>query len=180
MGRRLPDEVVHRIRLRIEANEDVANIAAAVKVAKKTIYKMQTLTFGPNHTLLLLLSWTTESSAALPGNSDILRHGVELFADWFYRGFLASLKTSLPHIWMRCRPSYLTSLTPKLVFQLSAIFLRGVVGRERQLQLVRLRGVAPFVTPGLVSKRAGRRSNWYFLTSQQQTRGLVIGSTVGH
>jgi hypothetical protein len=41
MGRRLPDEVVHRIRLRIEANEDVATIAAAVKVAKKTIYKMR-------------------------------------------------------------------------------------------------------------------------------------------
>jgi len=41
MGRRLPDEVVHRIRLRIKANEDVATIAAAVKVAKKTIYKMR-------------------------------------------------------------------------------------------------------------------------------------------
>ena len=41
MGRRLPDEIFHRIRLRIEANEDVANIAAAVKVAKKTIYKMR-------------------------------------------------------------------------------------------------------------------------------------------
>ena len=40
MGRRLPDEVVHRIRIRIEANEDVATIAAAVKVAKKTIYKI--------------------------------------------------------------------------------------------------------------------------------------------
>jgi len=41
MGRRLPDEVVHRIRFRIEANENVATIAAAVKVAKKTIYKMR-------------------------------------------------------------------------------------------------------------------------------------------
>jgi len=40
MGRRLPDKVVHRIRLRIKANEDMAAIAAAVKVAKKTIYKM--------------------------------------------------------------------------------------------------------------------------------------------
>jgi hypothetical protein len=41
MGRRLPDEVVYRIRPRIEANEDVVTIAAAVKVAKKTIYKMR-------------------------------------------------------------------------------------------------------------------------------------------
>jgi hypothetical protein len=41
MGRRLPDEVVHKIRIRIKANEDVATIAATVKVAKKTIYKMQ-------------------------------------------------------------------------------------------------------------------------------------------
>jgi hypothetical protein len=41
MGRRLPDEVVHRIRLRIDANEEVADIAKAVKVFKKTIYKLR-------------------------------------------------------------------------------------------------------------------------------------------
>jgi hypothetical protein len=41
IGRRLPDEVIHRIRLRIDANEDVAAIAEAVKVSKKTIYKLQ-------------------------------------------------------------------------------------------------------------------------------------------
>jgi len=41
MGRRLPDEVVYRIRLRIKANKDMAAIAAAVKVAKKMIYKMR-------------------------------------------------------------------------------------------------------------------------------------------
>jgi len=41
MGRRLPDEVVHRIRIRVEAGEAVPAIAEAVKVAKKTIYKMQ-------------------------------------------------------------------------------------------------------------------------------------------
>ena len=37
MGRRLPNEVVHRIRIRIKANKDVATITAVVKVAKKTI-----------------------------------------------------------------------------------------------------------------------------------------------
>ena len=41
MGRRLLDEVVHRIRIRIEAGEAVPAIAEAVKVAKKTIYKMR-------------------------------------------------------------------------------------------------------------------------------------------
>ena len=41
MGRRLPDEVVHRIRLRIEANEEVVAIADAIKVSKKTIYKLR-------------------------------------------------------------------------------------------------------------------------------------------
>ena len=41
MGRRLPDEVVHRIRIRIEAGEAVPAIAEAVKVSKKVIYKMQ-------------------------------------------------------------------------------------------------------------------------------------------
>ena len=40
MGRRLPDEVVHRIRVRIEAGEAVPAISEAVKVATKTIYKI--------------------------------------------------------------------------------------------------------------------------------------------
>ena len=41
MGRRLPNKVVHRIRTRIEAGEAVPAIAEAVKVGKKTIYKIQ-------------------------------------------------------------------------------------------------------------------------------------------
>jgi len=41
MGRRLPDKVVHRIRLRIEANKNMAAIIEAVKVSKKTIYKLR-------------------------------------------------------------------------------------------------------------------------------------------
>ena len=41
MGRRLLDEVVYRIRLYIKANESVAAITEAVKVSKKTIYKLR-------------------------------------------------------------------------------------------------------------------------------------------
>jgi transposase len=41
MGRRLPDEVVHRIKLRIDAGEKVTAIAKAVKVSRKTIYKLR-------------------------------------------------------------------------------------------------------------------------------------------
>ena len=41
IGRRLLDEVVYKIRLRIKANENVAAIAKVVKVSKKTIYKLQ-------------------------------------------------------------------------------------------------------------------------------------------
>ena len=41
MGRRLPDEVAHRIRIRIEAGEAVPAISEAVKAAKKTIYKIR-------------------------------------------------------------------------------------------------------------------------------------------
>ena len=41
MGRRLPDEVVHRIRLRVKANESIAAIAEAVKVSKKIVYKLR-------------------------------------------------------------------------------------------------------------------------------------------
>ena len=41
MGRRLLDKVVYRIRIRIEAGKAVLATAEAVKVAKKTIYKMQ-------------------------------------------------------------------------------------------------------------------------------------------
>jgi len=41
MGRRLPDEVAHRIRIRIKAGKAVPAIAEAVKVGKKAIYKMR-------------------------------------------------------------------------------------------------------------------------------------------
>ena len=41
MGRHLPDEVIHRIRVRIEASKAVPTIVEAVKVGKKTIYKIQ-------------------------------------------------------------------------------------------------------------------------------------------
>jgi len=41
MGRRLLDEVIHRIRLRIKANKDAVAIVEAVKVSKKTIYKLR-------------------------------------------------------------------------------------------------------------------------------------------
>jgi len=41
MGRRLLDKVVYRIRIRIEAGEAVPAIAEAVKVGKKTIYKIR-------------------------------------------------------------------------------------------------------------------------------------------
>jgi len=41
MGRRLPDEVVYRIRLRVKANKSIAAIAEAVKVSKKIIYKLR-------------------------------------------------------------------------------------------------------------------------------------------
>ena len=41
MGRRLPDEVVYRIRICIKAGKAVLAIADAIKVAKKTIYKMR-------------------------------------------------------------------------------------------------------------------------------------------
>ena len=41
MGRRLLDEVVHRIRICIKASEVVPAIAEAVKVGKKMIYKIR-------------------------------------------------------------------------------------------------------------------------------------------
>ena len=41
MGRRLLDEVVHRIRVRIEASKAVPAISEAIKVGKKTIYKIR-------------------------------------------------------------------------------------------------------------------------------------------
>ena len=41
MGRRLLDKVVYRIRVRIKASKVALAIAEAVKVGKKTIYKMR-------------------------------------------------------------------------------------------------------------------------------------------
>jgi hypothetical protein len=41
MPRRLPDDVVHRILIRLSALEPVPSIAAAVGVAHETVYRMQ-------------------------------------------------------------------------------------------------------------------------------------------
>jgi len=41
MGRRLPDEVVYRIKVRIEAGEGVPAIAKAIEVAHRTVYKVR-------------------------------------------------------------------------------------------------------------------------------------------
>ena len=41
MPRRLPDDVVHRILIRLSASEPVPSIATAVGVAHETVYRMQ-------------------------------------------------------------------------------------------------------------------------------------------
>ena len=41
MGRRLPIEVINQIKLYLDFDEDVPNIAAALKVLKMTVYKLQ-------------------------------------------------------------------------------------------------------------------------------------------
>ena len=41
MGRRLLDEVVHRIRIRLKAGKEAPAIAKVVGVGKKTIYKLR-------------------------------------------------------------------------------------------------------------------------------------------
>jgi hypothetical protein len=41
MGRRLAPEVVYRIRVRIEAGEEVPAIAKAIDVSYPTVYKIQ-------------------------------------------------------------------------------------------------------------------------------------------
>ena len=41
MGHRLLDKVVYRIRLYVKANKSIAAIIEAVKVSKKTIYKLR-------------------------------------------------------------------------------------------------------------------------------------------
>jgi DNA-binding phage protein len=41
MGRHLSDDIIHRIKLHIEASEDVTTIAKAVRVSRKTIYKLR-------------------------------------------------------------------------------------------------------------------------------------------
>jgi hypothetical protein len=41
MPRRLPDDVVHRILVRLSASEPVPSIATAIGVAHETVYRMQ-------------------------------------------------------------------------------------------------------------------------------------------
>ena len=40
MGQRLPIEVINQIKLRLNLDEDIPNIAAALKVLKTTVYKL--------------------------------------------------------------------------------------------------------------------------------------------
>ena len=42
MGRHLSDDIIHRIKLHIEASEDVTTIAKAVRVSRKTICNKRT------------------------------------------------------------------------------------------------------------------------------------------
>ena len=137
MGRRLPDKVVYRIRIHIEAGEAVPAIAEAVKVGKKTIYKMRLNLdiwgepYAPSTVVL------GRPRALLPYQEMVIYNVMVLsflltgFTDWFYRGFLISLKTGRPRIWMRCRTSYLTNLTPKSPFQRFIRLLRELVGLGR-------------------------------------------------
>jgi len=41
MGRRLPIKVINQIKLHLNLNEDVPKIAAALKLLKMTVYKLQ-------------------------------------------------------------------------------------------------------------------------------------------
>ena len=41
MGRRLPIEVINQIKLRLDLNEYVPNIAVTLGLSKTTIYKLQ-------------------------------------------------------------------------------------------------------------------------------------------
>jgi len=41
MGRRLPIEVINQIKLRLDLNKDIPKIAAALKLLKMTVYKLQ-------------------------------------------------------------------------------------------------------------------------------------------
>jgi hypothetical protein len=40
MGRRLPIEVITQIKLRLDLDENIPNIAAALKLLKTTVYKL--------------------------------------------------------------------------------------------------------------------------------------------
>ena len=41
MPRRLPDDVVHRILVRLSASEPIPSIATAIGVAKETVHRME-------------------------------------------------------------------------------------------------------------------------------------------
>ena len=72
IGRRLPNEVVYRIKLYIKANKDIVTIVGAIGVSKKTIYRLQlNLNIWGEPYAPYSCTWAAKASTALLRIGDI-------------------------------------------------------------------------------------------------------------
>ena len=135
MGRRLPIEVINQIKLRLDLDEYVPDIAVALGLSKTTVYKLQ-------------LNWDLWGRPYAPPSVKLGRPGVLLeyqkqvsilgiilsFLLTFlpaYSNCLSTLKRGLLRTLMRCKTSSLTNLTSKPLLPLFAVFLRQLGGLEK-------------------------------------------------
>jgi len=100
MGRRLPDEVVSQIKLRLDLNEKILHIARALKVSRDVIYKIQ-LNFDLWGQPYAPPSVKLGRPSTLLEYQKLVRdpwHSVKCLLILLYRGCLSSLRANLRHI----------------------------------------------------------------------------------
>ena len=117
MGRCLPIEVINQIKLRLDLDEYVPDIAVALGLSKTTVYKLQ-LNWDLWGRLYALPSVKLgRLGVFLEYQKQVSIFGIVLsFLLMFlpaYSNYLSTLKRGLPHILIRYKTSSLTNLTSK-------------------------------------------------------------------
>jgi hypothetical protein len=135
MGQCLPIELINQIKLYLNLNEYIPDIAAALKVLKVTIYKLQLnwdlwdQLYAPLSVKLGRLSTLLEYQKLVSSLSMVLRH---YWRSYCIRDYLSSLVKGPLLILIRCKTSSLINLISKLLLIPFTVFLRLSSSLKRQ------------------------------------------------
>ena len=135
MGRRLPIEVINQIKLRLDLDEYIPDIAVALGLSKTTVYKLQLnwdlwgRPYAPPSVKLGRLGVLLEYQKQVSIHSIVLSFLLIFLPT--YSNYLSTLKRGLLRILMRYKTSSLTNLISKPLLPLFAIFLRQLSSLKR-------------------------------------------------